>query len=51
MELKCCLCLHIRTRAERAVTILNGQAVCYDHMTYVQGSSVFSVALAAAKRT
>ena len=49
MELKCCFCLHIRTRAERAVTILNGHAVCYDHMTYVQGGD-FSASLAAAKR-
>jgi len=40
MELKCCLCLHHRIPEDsdgNAITIINGQAVCYQHMGYVQG--------------
>lgn len=45
MKLKCCICLHIKEGiAEDAVTIINGQAVCYDHMGNVQGG-LFSEAL------
>jgi hypothetical protein len=48
--LHCCLCLHSREGvAAEAVTIMNGQAVCYDHMGYVQGGA-FSAALAAVLR-
>lgn len=45
-DLRCCLCLHARTgEALSAVTVMNGQAVCYDHMGYVQGG-LFTQALA-----
>lgn len=48
--LSCCLCLHARKGvAEEAITIINGQAVCEDHMSYVQGDN-FSSALATVKR-
>lgn len=44
--LRCCLCLHAREGvAPEADTVINGQAVCYDHMGYVQGG-LFSQALA-----
>jgi hypothetical protein len=43
--LYCCLCLHSRDgEAAEAETVINGQAVCYDHMGYVQGG-LFSQAL------
>jgi hypothetical protein len=43
--LYCSLCLHAREGlASAAATIINGQAVCYDHMGYVQGGS-WSLAL------
>ena len=49
--LYCCLCLHVREGvASAADTIINGQAVCYDHMGYVQGGA-FSAALAIVKET
>lgn len=45
MNLKCCICLHSKSGvALAAVTIINGQAVCYDHMAVVQGGT-FSEAL------
>jgi len=48
--LSCSLCLFTRTGvANEAATIINGQAVCEDHMGYVQGGS-FSVALATVRK-
>lgn len=39
-DLYCSLCLHAKTGvADKAVTIINGHAVCYDHTGYVQGES------------
>lgn len=38
----CCLCLNARKgEAYEAVTIINGQAVCYIHMSYVKGGQFF----------
>lgn len=35
--LKCAFCIVIRKRKpENAITTVNGQAVCHDHMHYVQ---------------
>lgn len=49
MKLFCCLCLHARAGlANEADTVINGQAVCYDHMGYVQGGQ-FTLALGAVK--
>jgi len=49
MKLYCCLCLHARAgTANDAVTVINGQAVCYDHMGYVQGGQ-FTIALGLVK--
>jgi hypothetical protein len=39
--LACSLCLFTRTEANAAVTVLNGQAVCEDHLGYVQGGDHF----------
>lgn len=35
--LYCALCLYVREEPEEAVTVVNGQAVCADHMGYVGG--------------
>jgi hypothetical protein len=49
-DLYCSLCLHAKTGlADKAETIINGHAVCYDHMGYVQGGE-WSLALAALLR-
>lgn len=49
VTLCCCLCLHVREGvASPADTIINGHAVCYDHMGYVQGGQ-FSAALSVAR--
>lgn len=49
MTLHCSICLYVRTGvAPEAVTVINGQAVCYDHMGYVAGgghSSALRIAL------
>lgn len=38
MDLYCGFCLTIRASApDKAITIMNGQACCRDHMYYVQG--------------
>ena len=43
--LRCCLCLYVRKGvAPPADTVINGQAVCYDHMGYITGGD-FSRAL------
>lgn len=47
--LLCSLCLHLFTNPSDAVTIINGQAVCMDHLGYVQGGT-WSMALATAQR-
>jgi hypothetical protein len=47
--LLCCICLFVREKANEAETIINGQAVCADHLSYVQGGD-FSVAIRTAKR-
>jgi hypothetical protein len=49
VSLECCICRFIVDDPEDAVTIINGQAVCDDHASYVQGAS-FSTALAWARR-
>jgi hypothetical protein len=50
IELYCCLCLHSGAEvAKHACTVINGQAVCYEHMGYVQGGK-FSAALGLVKR-
>jgi hypothetical protein len=42
--LKCCFCLNVRkNEPSPAITVLNGQAVCHDHMYYVQGGSYTAV--------
>jgi hypothetical protein len=36
--LYCCFCLHLpAAESEPAITVINGQAVCYDHMGIAQG--------------
>ena len=41
----CCFCAHVPGAGSKpAYTIINGQAVCYDHMGIAQGGD-FSVAL------
>ena len=50
MNLYCCLCLHSRPGpATEAATVINGQAVCMDHVGYAQGWT-FSQMLAQAMR-
>lgn len=48
MTLKCCICMFTRMDQDvrEADTIMNGQAVCFDHTGYVRGSSSHSTALA-----
>lgn len=36
-ELLCSICLFVREKAENAVTVMNGHAVCLDHESYAQG--------------
>lgn len=36
VTLECCFCLRLRTKPKVAVTVQNGQAVCGDHIFYVQ---------------
>lgn len=46
MDLICVFCLFVRKQnAEKAVTIMNGQAVCGDHVYYTR-SGEFTHALA-----
>lgn len=40
MELKCGICLYIKDEAEEAITIIEGLAVCYDHMGYVNSHAI-----------
>jgi hypothetical protein len=49
VTLYCALCYFVRSDAEEAVTVINGQAVCDDHLGYVQGG-VFTQALILVKR-
>lgn len=45
IELYCCFCLHIPgADSNHACTIINGLAVCYDHMGIAQGGD-FTVKL------
>jgi len=37
MELMCAFCLNVRKdEVAKAITIINGQAACFDHMYYCQ---------------
>lgn len=50
MDLYCVFCMHVRpTEPLRAITVLQGQAVCYDHAYYAQGEP-FNTILAVIKR-
>lgn len=41
MELYCCICLYIRIGvAEDAITVINGHAVCEDHLGVVSSPAV-----------
>jgi hypothetical protein len=49
MELCCAICLFtVEGEAAEAETVINGQAVCLEHASYVQGGE-FSQAIAAVK--
>lgn len=49
MSLQCAICLYVNEGgAPDAVTVINGQAVCYDHMGYV-GGGAFAAAVRLAK--
>jgi hypothetical protein len=37
MPLKCVFCFFVRKEPVQALTVMNGQAVCYNHSYYVQG--------------
>lgn len=44
MKLYCCLCLYVPIKkngqAKKAVTVMDGHAVCYSHLGYFQTTSV-----------
>lgn len=46
---QCVFCLFVRAEAKEAITVMNGQAVCFDHTYYVQGGD-FARILAVVKR-
>lgn len=33
--MRCAICLYVGPRARKAITVLEGYAVCADHITYV----------------
>lgn len=48
--IRCAICLYVRNGvASEADTIINGQAVCYDHMGWVAGGE-HSRAIALARK-
>ena len=49
-ELLCALCMFTRTEANEAVTIVDGTAVCDDHLTLVSHGTEFNRALHVAKQ-
>jgi hypothetical protein len=50
MALMCSICLYVGTGLGTvAVTVINGQAVCHDHMGYVTGGAGHSRAVQLAR--
>lgn len=50
MTLYCAVCFYTRTgKAEEAVTVIEGYAVCEDHMGYVAQGERFAAIMRAAK--
>lgn len=39
----CCICLFLPGKSYNAITIIDGYAVCEDHIGYVQGGNWFSI--------
>lgn len=50
MTLLCAVCLYVRKRARPADTVIEGYAVCDDHLGYVVQGEQFASILRAARR-
>lgn len=49
LPVQCVFCLFVRAEVKAAITVMNGQAVCFDHTYYVQGGD-FARILGVVKR-